>query len=109
MQYCKQYAHDHELYSTYNIFGKDYLGFIIYEKKLIRFTNFHLVYNSEAIFYNILLQKITFCNEKNMFSENNIEKSYVRECQIREFLHNVESLQTYLIQYENQNLFENKK
>jgi hypothetical protein len=38
-----------------------------------------------------------------------IEKSYVRGCQIRGFLHNVELLQTYLIQYANQNLFEKMK
>jgi len=41
--------------------------------------------------------------------QKSIEKSYVRECQIRGFLHNVELLQTYLIQYANQNLFENEK
>jgi hypothetical protein len=41
--------------------------------------------------------------------QNSIEKSYVRECQIRGFLDNVELLQTYLIQYANQNLFENEK
>jgi len=33
MQYFKQYARDHKIYSTYNIFGKEDLGFIIYEKK----------------------------------------------------------------------------
>jgi len=60
-------------------------------------------------FYNILLQKITFCNEKKLFFENNTKKSYVCECQIRGFLHNVELLQTYLIQYASLNLFENEK
>jgi len=49
MQYFKQYAHDCKIYSTCNIFGKDDLGFTIYEKKkLIRFTNFHPMCNSEA-------------------------------------------------------------
>ncbi len=43
------------------------------------------------------------------YFQNSIEKSYVRECQIRGFLHNVELLQTYLIQYANQNVFENEK
>jgi hypothetical protein len=46
---------------------------------------------------------------KKIKFQNSIKKSYVRECQIRGFLHNVELLQTYLIQYENQNLFENEK
>lgn len=43
------------------------------------------------------------------YFQNSIEKSYVRECQIRGFLHNVELSQTYLIHYANQNLFENGK
>jgi hypothetical protein len=91
------------------IFGKDDLGFIIYEnKKLIKFTNFHHVYNSEAFFYNTILQKNNFVINKIKF-QNSIEKSYVHECQIRGFLHNVELLQTYLIQYTNQNLFGNEK
>jgi hypothetical protein len=51
MQYFKQYTHDSKIYSIYNTFEKDDIGFIIYEnEKLIRFTNFHPVYNSEAFF-----------------------------------------------------------
>jgi hypothetical protein len=46
---------------------------------------------------------------KKKYFQKNIEKSYVCECEIRGFLHNVELLQTYLIQYANQNLFENEK
>jgi hypothetical protein len=42
-------------------------------------------------------------------NNNNTKKSYVHECQIMGFLYNVELLQTYLIQYANQNLFENEK
>jgi len=53
------------------------------------------------------LQKITFRNKKNF--EKNIEKSYVCEYQIRGFLHNVESLKTYSIQYANQKKIENEK
>jgi hypothetical protein len=34
MQYFKQYAHDCKIYSIYIIFGKNDIGFIIYEKKL---------------------------------------------------------------------------
>jgi hypothetical protein len=40
---------------------------------------------------------------------NNYEHSYVRECQIKWLLYNIESLQTYLINYGNQILFENEK
>jgi len=46
---------------------------------------------------------------KYIFSENNTKNSFVHECQMKGFLHNVESLQTYLIQYANRNLFENEK
>jgi hypothetical protein len=43
------------------------------------------------------------------YSENNIELLYVREFQIRGFLHNIESSYAYLMQYANHNLFENEK
>jgi hypothetical protein len=78
-------------------------------KRLIRFTNFHLVYNNETFFCNILLQKLTFCNEENIYFENNTKMLYVHEFQIKGLLHNIESLQTYLIQYANRNLFGNEK
>jgi hypothetical protein len=59
MQYFKQYTHDCKLYLTYQPFEKDDNGFIIYEnKKLVQFTDFHLVYNSNGFSFNILLQKI---------------------------------------------------
>ncbi len=60
-------------------------------------------------FLIIFYCKKTFCNEKYIFFENDTKNSYVHECQMKGFLHNVESLQTYLIQYANQNLFENEK
>jgi hypothetical protein len=44
------------------------------------------------LFFNILLQEVSFHDEKYLFSKNNIELLYVHECQIRGFLHNVESL-----------------
>jgi hypothetical protein len=44
------------------------------------------------LFFNILLQEVYFHDEKDLFSKNNIELLYVHECQIRGFLHNVESL-----------------
>jgi hypothetical protein len=59
MQYFKQYKHDCKLYLTYQHFEKDDIDFIIYEnKKLVKFTDFHLVYNSNVFSFNILLQKI---------------------------------------------------
>jgi len=66
------------------------------------------VHSSEAFFNNILLQKKHFVMIF-FFFENNTKNSYVDECQMKGLLHNVESLQTYLIQYANWNLFENEK
>jgi hypothetical protein len=57
MQYFKEYTHDCKLYLTYHHFKKDDIGFVIYEnKKLVQFTNFHLVYDGFS--FNILLQKV---------------------------------------------------
>jgi len=53
MQYFKQYAHDHKIYPTF--FGKNDIGFIIYENKnIIRVKNFHPMYNNEAFLYNFI-------------------------------------------------------
>ncbi len=35
--------------------------------------------------------------------------SYVCECQIKRLIHNIDSLNIYLMQYANQNLLENEK
>jgi hypothetical protein len=100
VHYCK-------LYFNCSHVGKKILGFIIYEnKKLMQFENFHPTYNSKA-FFSIFYytRSIFFHDAKDLFSENNIELS--RECQIRGFLHNIESSYAYLMQYANPNLFEN--
>ncbi len=41
--------------------------------------------------------------------ENNFEFSYLQECQFKGILQHHETLQTYLLQYANRNLFENEK
>ncbi len=86
------------------------MGFIIYEnKKLVKFTYFHLVYNSEGFFFNISLQKILFHIENYLFSKSNAQFSYGGECQIRGLFYNIHSLHVYLTEYVNWNLFENEK
>lgn len=86
------------------------LSFIIYKnEKLVRFTEFHLIHNSEGFFYNVLLQKIPFCDEKKLLSNCNIHQSYVYECQVQSLLPNLESLHNFLHQYATLNLFENEK
>jgi len=107
----KQYAHDCKLYLNCSHVGKNILGFIIYEnKKLMQFANFHPMYNIKAFFFNIVLHwKYFFRDAKDLFSKNNMELSYVRECRIKRFLHNIESSYPYLMQYATHNLFENEK
>ncbi len=58
------------------------LDLLFMKIKIIRFTNFHPVYNNEGFFPNILLQIITFHNEKDLLFENNLELSYVQKCLI---------------------------
>ncbi len=59
MRYFEQQIHDHKIYSICKKFGKDDLGFTIYEnKKLIRFISFHPIYNSE--FFSIMFYSINF-------------------------------------------------
>jgi len=71
------------IHPSFEKYGKDSLSFIVYKnEKLVRFTNFHHVHNSEGFFYNMLLQKISFCDEKKLLSKQNIHRSYVHECQI---------------------------
>jgi hydrogenase-4 membrane subunit HyfE len=42
-------------------YGRNSLLFIIHKnEKLVRFTNFHVVHNSEVFFFNMLLWKIPF-------------------------------------------------
>jgi len=53
-----------------------------------------------------MFYSVNFWKEKDFFLKNNHEHFYVHECQIKGLLWNIESLQTYLIQYANQNLFE---
>ncbi len=46
-------------------------------KKLIRFIDFYPIYNTEGCF-----SIIPFRNEKDLLSENNLEFSYVQECDL---------------------------
>jgi len=75
---------------------------------LVRFTNFHPIHNSEGFFYNVLLQKIPFHDEKNLLSNCNIHHSYVYECQIQNWLPNLESFHNFLQQYVTLTLFEDE-
>ncbi len=91
-------------------FGKDKLGFHIYEThKITRFTDFHPIHNSEAFFFNVLLRTIPFRNENDLLSATNIKKSYIRECHNRGIISNVDNIQEYLLQYAHCNLIDTEK
>jgi hypothetical protein len=75
-------------------FGKDKLGFYIYEtQKITRVTDFHPIHNSEAFFFNVLLRTIPFRNENDLLFAMNIEKSYIRECHHRGIISNLDNIQ----------------
>ncbi len=98
------------VHPSFQQYGKNVLCFIVYNnEKLVRFTNFHPIHNSEGFFYNVLLQKIPFHDEKNLLSNCNIHQSYVYECQIQNWLPNLESLHKFLQQYVTLNIFEDEK
>jgi hypothetical protein len=54
-------------------YGQNIILFIIQKKeKLVRFTNFHVVHNSEFFFLNMLLRKILFMMKKITFRKQHI-------------------------------------
>ncbi len=68
MQYFKQNTHDCKMYSTYQHFGKDNIGFNISEnKKLIWFTYFHPIYNNEGNFFSIFDYNIYYFKMKKNY------------------------------------------
>lgn len=93
--------------TQYVFSGMDKLGFYMYEThKIARFTNFQLIHNSEALFYNVLICIIFFRNKNDFFSATNIEKNYIRECQDRGIISKLDTIQEYLIQYAHRNLID---
>jgi hypothetical protein len=56
------------MYSTYQHFGKDNIGFNISEnKKLIWFTYFHPIYNNEGNFFSIFDYNIYYFKMKKNY------------------------------------------
>ncbi len=82
-EYFEKYELIKMVHPSFQQYGKDALSFIIYKnEKLVGFTYFHPIHNSEGFFYNVLLQKIFFCDEKNLLANCNIHQSYAYGCQI---------------------------
>jgi hypothetical protein len=55
-EYFEKYELIRMVHPSLQQYGKDALSFIIYKnEKLVRFTDFHSIHNSEGCFYNVLL------------------------------------------------------
>jgi hypothetical protein len=90
--------------------ARDNLGYLVYtNNKFTRFTDFHPTYSLKGFFFNIMLQNISFRDEKELLSNQNIERSYVYKCHIRGLLPNLDILQENLLKYVPRNLIETEK
>ena len=70
-----------------DLVGRDSRQNYIYKRlpsQLVRFGDYHPRTNQEAFFYNILLAKIPFNDEAELFSEGNTTDSYMVECMMRD-------------------------
>ena len=70
-----------------DLLGRDSRNNYVYKRlpnHLVRFSDYHPRTNQEAFFYNILLAKIPFRDEAELFSEANKSDSYLVECMMRD-------------------------
>lgn len=70
-----------------DLVGRDSRRNYIYRRspnQLVRFGDYHPRTNQEAFFYNVLLSKIPFNDESELFSESNTTESYFVECMLRD-------------------------
>jgi hypothetical protein len=60
-EYFEKYEFKKMVHPSFQKYGKDALCFIIYKnEKLVRFTNFHPIHNSEGLFLQCVITKDTF-------------------------------------------------
>ena len=81
---------------TSNCIGRDSQSrrhWVVEHTKLVRFTLHHPVQQMQGFFYNILLDKISFRDENQLFSTSNTERCYFKECILRGYIQNVDDLQ----------------
>ena len=77
--------------------------------RVVRYIDYNPIKDTEAFFYNILLQHIAFRSEVELYLAMNVKKSYVTECRIRGYLSNLESLQDYVFQYAQRNFYDESR
>lgn len=83
-------------------FGK---ALIPNKNKPVRFTDFHPINQSEAFFYNLLLQHVPFRREEvDILSACNKSNTYLEECQVRGILTCDEDLEDEIAKYSIRNL-----
>ena len=71
----------------------------------MRFIDYNPMSSTEAFFYNILLQHIPFRDESELISSPNTQQSYILECKLRGLIHDIKSLQHYIQEYSQWNLY----
>jgi hypothetical protein len=88
--------------SLFDNFGK---ALVPFKNKHVRFTEFHLINQSEAFFYNILLRHVPFRREEvDILSACKKSKTYLEECQVQGIFTCDEDLEDAIAQYSIRNL-----
>jgi hypothetical protein len=81
---------------------------IIYETSFTKVTNYKFPSHTQWLFYNILLQNVSFWDENGLLCTSSFEKIYIHECYISLFLPTLDNLQTYTMKYAHGNLLDIK-
>ena len=87
--------------------GVDLFGFHVWEMAqpfIIRFTDYHPVYQTEGFFYNVLLQNTTFRSEHTLISPSNHSKSYFEQCHLTGLVKTIDDVDALLQAYARRHL-----
>lgn len=87
--------------------GVDLFGFHVWhmnEPFIVCFTDYHPVYQTEAFFYNLLLQKTVFRSENALLSSANKSKTYFEQCHLNDLVKTMDDIDTLLKDYAKRHL-----
>ncbi len=106
-QYYRQYSLKKEQLLDHpggaeTLIGRDYLGNWVYARPaaaVVRFSDYHPGHHTKAFFYNILLDRIPFTREADLYGNGNTEQCPIMECYNRGFMPTSDALQHLLQQY----------
>jgi hypothetical protein len=80
--------------------GVDGIGNYMYENtKVVKFTNYNLLSDTESFVYNVLLQYIPFKDESELFSMENTCHLYILEYKLQGLFDDIDSLLHYVQEY----------